>query len=337
MTESNATATPRPLWTDGPTVSAIGLGTWAIGGPSSAGDQPLGWGARYEPDEAIAVIQAAFHAGITLFDTSDAYGTGTAERLLGQGLSGHRDEVTIVSKWGNTIDEPRRQLTGQDSSPGYVRRALTASLRRLDMEHLDAYLLHLSGLPAAQAADLLGTLQQLVGEGLIRGYGWSTDDPELAASWIGQPDFRLLEFEANVVRNAPELVTLAETNALSALVRAPLGTGLLTGAHPAGSRIVDDADFRFVSPDWLHYFQQGYRNPELTRRLALVQDVLTARGHTLAQGALAWLWANSPRLLPIPGARTVAQVRENAATLTKGPLDAGQMAEIKDLLASPEP
>lgn len=337
MTNSNAANTTRALWTGGPTVSAIGLGTWAIGGPSSSGDQPLGWGSRHDPVEATAVIQAAFDVGITVFDTADAYGTGTAERLLGRALSGHRDEVAIVSKWGNTIDERGRQLIGQDASPGYVRRALEASLRRLDTDHLDAYLLHLSGLPAAQAADLLGTLQQLVDEGLIRSYGWSTDDPDLAASWVGQPGFRLLEFEANVVRNAPELVTIAETNSLCALVRGPLGTGLLTGAHPAGSRIVDKADFRFISPDWLNYFQHGYPNPELTRRLELVHDVLTARGHTLAQAALAWLWASSPALVPIPGARTVAQVRENAATLTKGPLDPSQMAQIQDLLASSVP
>ncbi len=329
-------STHRQLWADGPQVSAIGLGTWALGGPSRAGDQPLGWGRRYDRAEAAEVVRAALDAGITLFDTADAYGAGTAERLLGEVLARHREEVTVVSKWGNTIDETTRQLTGQDPTPGYLRTALEASLRRLRTDHLDLYLLHLSGLPAAQAADLLGTLQGLVTAGSIRGYGWSTDDPALAAAWAGQPGFRALEFEVNVVRDAPALIAVCEAHHLPALARGPLGTGLLTGAHPAGSRIIDEEDFRYRSPDWLPYFRHGHPDPHLAGRLDAVADVLTAGGRTLAQGALAWVWARSPRLVPIPGARTVAQVRENAATLHQGPLTPAQMREI-DALLTPSP
>lgn len=326
--------TNRQLWHEGPTVSTIGLGTWALGGPSSAGDQPLGWGNNYDPDEAAATVAAAFDAGITLFDTADAYGAGTAERLLGTVLAGHRDEITLVSKWGNTIDERARTLTGQDDSPGYVRTALHASLRRLDTDHLDLYLLHLSGLPTARGADLLGTLQDMVAEGLIRGYGWSTDDPGLGAAWIDQPDFRALEFEVNVVRDAPELIDLCQAQDLAALARGPLGTGLLTGAYPLGSRITDEADFRYRSPDWLNYFRDGRPDPVMSRRLHAVTDVLTDGGRTLAQGALAWLLARSPALLPIPGAHTVAQVRENAATMQQRSLTPDHMRRIDELLTA---
>ncbi len=332
---TTTTSTHRELWAGGPVTSALGLGTWALGGPSTAGDQPLGWGSAYDPEEAAAVVRAAFDAGITLFDTADAYGAGTAERLLGEVLAGRREEVVLVSKWGNTIDERARALTGQDAGPAYVRTALQASLRRLRTDHLDLYLLHLSDLPVAEAADLLAALEGLVAEGLVRGYGWSTDDPGLAASWAGQPGFRAVEFEVNVVRDAPEMIALAEAHHLPALARGPLGTGLLTGAHPVGSRIVDEGDFRYRSPDWLHYFHDGRPDPELTRRLEAVTDVLTAGGRTLAQGALAWLWARSPVLIPIPGARTTAQVRENAATLHQGPLTPGQVREVDDLLTVP--
>jgi aryl-alcohol dehydrogenase-like predicted oxidoreductase len=156
------------------------------------------------------VLGAAFDAGVTLFDTADAYGCGTAERLIGENLSHHRDEITIVSKWGYMVNEDTRQLEGSNAAPAYINRALEASLRRLCTDHLDLYLLHLSDLPIDQANNLLGTLADLVKAGKIRGYGWSTDDPMRAAAWVGQPAFAALEFEINVVRDAPELVELCD-------------------------------------------------------------------------------------------------------------------------------
>ncbi len=313
------------------TAGRLGLGTWALGGPAFAGEQPVGWGGAYDRPEAAAVLRAAFDAGITLFDTSDAYGAGTAERLLGEVFGDRRDAVTLVSKWGNVVDEERKQLTGTDASPGYVRTALEASLRRLRTDHLDLYLLHLSGLPAAQAAELLGTLQDLVREGRIRAYGWSTDDPGLAASWVGQPGFAGLEFEINVVRDAPDLVAICDAHGVPGLARGPLGTGLLTGSYRAGSQITDEQDFRRRSPDWLHYFRDGRPAPELLERLDAVSEVLRSGGRTLAQGALAWVWARSPNLVPIPGARTLAQVTDNAGALRHGPLTPEQVRQIEEL------
>ncbi|MDX2542806.1 aldo/keto reductase [Streptomyces sp. WI04-05B] len=327
----------RTLVADGPEVSALGLGTWALGGPSAAGDQPLGWGERFDRAEAADVFRAAYDSGITLYDTADAYGTGTAERLIGETLSGKpdkRDRINLVSKWGNTIDEEARQLTGQNATPGYVRQALEASLGRLRTDYLDLYLLHLSGLPVAEAEELLGTLQDLVKEGSIRAYGWSTDEPELAAAWVGRPGFGGLEFEINVVHDAPALVQLCETHGIPGLARGPLGTGLLTGAHPMGSLITDEQDFRRRSPDWLNYFKDGAPVRELAEALESVRHILTSEGRTLAQGSLAWLWARSPALLPVPGARTVAQVRENAGALEHGPLTPDQMREIDGLLGT---
>ena len=324
----------RQLGTNGPVVSALGMGTWGIGGPSSAGSQPLGWGGQYDREAAGHVLAAAFDSGITLFDTADAYGCGTAEQLIGENLAQHRDEITLVSKWGNVINEETRQLEGTNSTPAYVHNALDASLRRLRTDHLDLYLLHLSGLPVAEANDLVGTLVDLVDAGKIGGYGWSTDDPALATAWIGQPGFTAIEFEINVVRDAPELVELCEHRGLAALARGPLGTGLLTGKYSGDRRIEDPEDFRYASPEWLNYFHNGQPVERYASRLAVLTEILTANGRTLAQGALAWLWARSPNLIPIPGARTVEQVRENAAAMHHGPLDPGEMTAIHDTIAS---
>ena len=325
----------RRLGTDGPIVSAIGMGTWALGGPTSAGDQPVGWGRDYDKRQAADVLSASFDAGITLFDTADAYGCGTSERLIGETLGSHRDEIAIVSKWGNLIDEDTRQIVGTDASPAYIRTALDASLRRLRTSHLDLYLLHLSGLPVAEAQEMLGTLQDLVTEGKIRAYGWSTDEPELAAAWTCQPGFGAIEFEVNVVRDAPELVAICDERNLPGLCRGPLGTGLLSGKYGVGSQIEDTEDFRRVSPEWLNYFQNGRPVERYADRLRAVSDILTARGRTTAQGALCWLLARSPNLIPIPGARTVEQARANAAAIEHGPLTEEEMGAVHDALASP--
>ena len=308
----------RLLSTNGPSVSAIGMGTWATGGPSSVGDQPLGWGSSWTRDGAATVLRVAFDAGITVFDTADAYGAGTAERLIGETLHAVRDQVAIVTKWGNIVDEPNRQLVGVDSSPTYVRAAIDASLARLRTDYVDLYLLHLSELPTNEAADVLGVLQDLVAEGKIGAYGWSTDDPALAAAWVGQPGFGAIEFEANVVNDAPDLVIICDDHDLAGLVRGPLGTGLLGGGHPAGSQITDVDDFRFRSPDWLNYFENGHPVDRYIRRLDAIGDVLTGRGRTLAQGALCWLLARSPHLIPIPGARTVEQARRTPTPSSTG-------------------
>ena len=325
----------RRLGPDGPLTSAIGMGTWALGGPTSAGGQPVGWGRSDDRAQAAAALRAAFDGGITLFDTADAYGCGTSERLIGEALGSRRDEITLVSKWGNVIDEETRQIVGSNASPAYIRTALEASLRRLRTDHLDLYMLHLSGLPVAEANEMLATLQDLVAEGKIGAYGWSTDEPDLAAAWVGQPGFGAIEFEINVVRDAPDLVALCDEHALPGLCRGPLGTGLLSGKYGAGSQIQDMDDFRRVSPQWLNYFQDGRPVEQYATRLRAVTDILTSSGRTVAQGALAWLLARSQNLIPIPGARTVLQAKENAGAMAHGPLNSEEMAAIWKALASP--
>jgi aryl-alcohol dehydrogenase-like predicted oxidoreductase len=115
-------------------------------------------------------------------------------------------------------------------------------------------------------------------------------------------------------------------------VRGPPGTGLLTGAHPRGSQITDDQDVRRISPPWLNYFRDGHPDERYISRLEPIVDILTGNGRTMAQGALSWLLARSPHLIPIPGARTVAQALENAAATEKGPLTDDEMNAIDQVL-----
>ncbi|MFI1399216.1 aldo/keto reductase [Streptomyces sp. NPDC020681] len=317
----------------GITVSALGLGCWAIGGEwQDVEGNALGWGA-VDDAESVAAIHRALDLGVTFFDTADTYGAGHSERVLGRALAGRRDEVVVATKWGNRFDPDTRTLTGADATPGYVRQALTGSLARLGTDHIDLYQLHLSDAPLAQAAELRDVCEELVTEGLIRGYAWSTDDPERAALFAEGPHCVAVQHACNVLQDAPELLDLCERRGLAGVNRSPLAMGLLTGKYGPGSRS-SSGDIRATPPVWLRWFGEGgVPAPEWMARVDAVRDVLTSDGRTLAQGALGWLWARSPQTVPIPGFRTVAQVEENAGALEHGPLRPEQLEEIDKLLS----
>ena len=324
----------RVLGRSGIKVSEVGFGCWAIGGPftdSASGGIPVGWREADEAESAAA-LRRAYELGITFFDTADVYGTGHSERVLGRALAGHRDEVVIATKFGNTFDAARRTMTGQDVSAAYIRRACEESLRRLGTDRIDLYQLHLGGLPIAQGQEAAGTLEDLAADGMIRSYGWSTDDPERAASFARGPHCGAVQHELNVLADAPVMLEVCDACDIASINRGPLGMGLLTGKYHAASRL-PAGDVRGPGgPSWMGYFTDGRPAPELLARLGAIREVLTSGGRTLAQGALGWLLARSPRTVPIPGIRTVAQAEQNAATLRLGPLPATAMAEIARLL-----
>jgi aryl-alcohol dehydrogenase-like predicted oxidoreductase len=322
-------STTRTLGRSGIRVSALGFGCWAIGGEwQDATGQPLGWG-KVDDEESVRAVHRALDLGITFFDTADTYGAGHSERVLGRALGRRRDEVVVATKWGNVFDEETRTLTGHDDSPAYVRRALTASLRRLGTDHVDLYQLHLSDADPGRAAELRDACEELVGEGLIRVYGWSTDDPARAAVFAEGPHCAAVQHTLNVLQDAPQLLDVAEKFDLAAVNRSPLAMGLL-GGRRAGA---EAGDIRSRPPAWLPGFGDGDgADPAWVERIEALRSVLTSDGRTLAQGALGWIWARSPRTVPIPGFRSVAQAEQNAGALAKGPLTAGQLAEIDRLL-----
>ncbi|WFE61154.1 aldo/keto reductase [Micromonospora sp. WMMD712] len=325
--------TTRTLGRSGIEVSALGMGCWAIGGPWAEGVQPLGWGA-VDDAESIRAVRRALEVGVTLFDTADTYGAGHGEQVLGRALAGRRDEAVIATKWGYTFDPATRQATGQDASPAYLRRAVADSLRRLGTDHIDLYQLHLGDLPVPRAQALFAACDDLVAEGLIRAYGWSTDRVDRADA-LGQ-GARLgtaVQHDLSVLRDTPDMLAVCDKYDLASINRGPLGMGLLTGKYAAGATLPRD-DVRGATATWLEWFRSGRPAPEWLRRVGAVRSALTADGRTLAQGALGWLWARSGRAVPIPGCRTVAQVEENAAALALGPLAPDHFAEVERRLAA---
>ncbi|MGP3910558.1 aldo/keto reductase [Nonomuraea sp. 10N515B] len=322
----------RHLGRSGIQVSAIGFGAWAIGGPFTARGKPAGWG-EVDDDVSVAAVHRALDLGITFFDTADVYGTGHSEEVLRRALAGRRDEVVIATKFGNTFDAASRNVTGHDVSPAYIRQACRASLERLGTDHIDLYQLHVGDAPLERADDMIATLEELVDDGLIRAYGWSTDDPERAAAFAKGPHCAAVQHELSVLRDAPAMLAVCDTHDLASVNRGPLAMGLLSGKYAPHSRLPMN-DVRGDSPAWMTFFRDGSPAPEFLAMLEAIRDILTSGGRTLVQGALGWLLARGGRTVPIPGIRTAAQTGENAGALRHGPLTAAEMAQIGELLAS---
>jgi aryl-alcohol dehydrogenase-like predicted oxidoreductase len=326
-----ATMARRTLGRSGIEVSPTGLGCWAIGGPFWDGVTPLGWG-EVDDEESIRAIHAALGLGINLFDTANVYGAGHSERVLGRALAGIRSRVVIATKFNAVFDEATRQVTGSDTSPEGIRLACEASLRRLNTDYIDLYQFHDNGFPPEKAEPVRETLERLVEAGKIRAYGWSTDFPDRVEVFAQGPKCAAVQLQLNVMDDNPPVIALCEKHDLAALNRGPLAMGLLTDKYAASTRLAADDVRGEKSPEWMKYFKDGKPNAEWLRKREAVRQILTSNGRSVAQGALAWLWARSPKTLPIPGFRTVKQVEENARAMQFGPLTSEQMRQIEALL-----
>lgn len=325
------TTLSRTLGRSGIEVSALGMGCWAIGGPFWSGDTPLGWG-EVDDNESIAAIHAALDHGVYFFDTANVYGAGHSERVLGQALAGRRDKVVIATKFSSLFDETTRQANGSDASPAGIRRACEESLRRLQTDVIDLYQFHDNGFPASRAQPVRDTLEALVQEGKIRAYGWSTDFPESAAFFATGEHCAAIQLELNVLDDNPAVIAICEKHNLAAINRGPLAMGLLTGKYSSVTGVSADDVRGEKSPEWMKYFKDGRPNPEFAKKIDAVREILTSGGRTLAQGAIAWLWARSDKTLPIPGFRKPAQVIENCRALEYGPLTREQFTEVEQIL-----
>jgi len=320
----------RVLGRSGISVSAMGMGCWAIGGPFWRGDTPAGWG-EVDDAESVRAVHACMDLGLNFFDTADVYGAGHSERVLGAALKGKRDQVVIATKFGNQFDEVSRQITGQDASPEYIVKACDASLKRLDTDYIDLLQFHTGGYAPDKADIVRDTLERLVADGKIRAYGWSTDNPDLARIFAEGPNCTAAQFQMNVLSDSPGMVAVCEEFDLGGINRGPLAMGLLTGKYKPDTKLGSDDVRGENSPDWMQYFKGGQPNPEWYARVDAVREILTSGGRSLVQGALAWLWSRSEVTLPIPGIRTVAQAQENCKAMDFGPLTTAQMDEINTL------
>ena len=315
-------------------VSALGLGCWAIGGPWTVDSQyPAGWG-EVNDAESIRAIQFAVDQGINFFDTAANYGAGHSERILGRALAGCRDQVVIATKFGYRVDENAKDVTHYgDPRTGdvasHLRQDCEDSLRRLNTEVIDLYQFHVGYYSPEKIGPILEVLEELVSEGKIRAYGWSTDNPESARRFSQGEHCAAIQHDLTVVSDAPELIRLCQKRNLASINRSPLGRGLLTGKYTRES-VFPENDIRSRED-----FKDRWIEPMLNN-LDAVQAVLTDHGRTLVQGALCWIWGRSPVTIPIPGFRNVTQLEENIAALDHGPLADEEMGAIDRLTAQTE-
>lgn len=310
----------------------IGMGCWAIGGSFWSGDVPVGYSGANDKDSKRA-IDAAWSAGIRVFDTSAVYGVGHSETLLGEVLSDRPDAI-IVSKFGHSFDTKTRQMTGPRFDAAYIRDSLEQSRKRLRRDQIDVLLLHLNDLSIEEAKPVFDTLEDLRSRGHVASYGWSTDFWDSLTAVANREGFTTVQHAMNLFFDAPSLSATTEAHGLIQLNRSPLAMGVLTGKFQDGRHVGND-DVRSNDPSWQGYFEGGVARSDYTHQLDAVKELITVGERTLAQGALCWLLAKSPHTLPLPGAKTAQQAEENAAALECGPLPASVMEEIETVLNRP--
>lgn len=312
-------------------VSALGMGCWAIGGPwtwaqPGRDPYPAGWG-NTDDDESIRAIHAALDLGVNFFDTAANYGAGHSEVILGRALKGRRDDIVIATKFGHIVNEQEKTVYGDpDLIIENVRTDLENSLRRLQTDFIDIYQLHEGDYSPELAPELQSVLEELVEAGKIRWYGWSTDLVDRAGIFAPGAHCTSIQFRLNAIYDNPEMRSVCAEFDLAGINKDPLNKGILTGKFTSTSTFPEN-DIRS---------RADFAGDEMSRRLKLVdelREILTSNGRTMAQGALAYIWALDERMVPIPGFKSVAQVRENAGALEFGPLTETQVREVQSLVA----
>ncbi len=311
-------------------VSPLGLGCYAIGGQFRVENgQPWGW-TGVDDKVSIRAIQQALDLGINLLDTAQAYGCGHSEAVIGRAIVGRRDRVILATKFGKRIDEERKQVLGSSIAPDDIRTSCEDSLRRLGTDYIDLFQWHESSGNIEDLPGLLETLNDLVAAGKIRYYGWSTDDPDRVRQMAANPNCLAVQHQLHLFvprERRQGMLALCDEFDLASINRSPLMMGILTGKFAA--------DTTFAEGDVRHSIGLNFKEGRLAERLKQVEairEVLTSEGRTMAQGALAWIWACSARTIPIPGFKDVKQVMENAGAMAHGPLGEAEMRQIEAIL-----
>ncbi len=319
----------KTLGNSGLQVSAVGLGTWAIGGEWLFDGNQAGWG-KVDDAESIRAIHAALDAGINLIDTAANYGTGHSEQIVGRAVRDRRAKVVIATKFGFNVDEAAKRVMYQtpDDILNNLPFECERSLRNLGLDVIDLYQFHMWDFPAERVTELLEKLEKLVEQDKIRTYGWSTDNVELSRLFAQGKHAVAIQHLANVLQPAAEMFAFTAQASLTSLIRSPLLMGFLSDKYNQSTQ--------FVATDVRQRRFPRERVAQIVENRVKIREILTSNGRTVAQGALAWLWAQGEQVVPIPGIRTEAQARENAAAMQFGPLAAEQLAQIEQLLARKE-
>jgi aryl-alcohol dehydrogenase-like predicted oxidoreductase len=313
----------RTLGRSGTEISPMGMGTWAMGGPTTHGGLQSGWG-EVDDDKSMAALERGMDLGITFIDTADVYGTGHSERLVGHVIADRRDEVIVATKFGFEYDEMKREIWGGRGDRDYVMEACDRSLERLGIDTIDLYQFHLGGYDG-DAEETRDALEQLVDEGKIRWYGWSTDVPENARVFAEGDHCCAVQQSLSVLGGNWQTLRVCHEENLASINRGPLVKGLLTGKFDRESTFGDRDNRR-------RWDLKDGSQAEQLEMFEQIREVLTSGGRTAAQGALCWIWGLSDRTVPIPGVKTPEQAEENARAMEHGPLSEEEMARIDEIL-----
>ena len=290
----------RTLGRSGLEVSALGFGCMGIN---------FGLGQGLGRDEGIAIIRAAVDRGVTFFDTAEAYGPYTNEEIVGAALAPVRDRVVIATKFGFKFEGGKQ--TGVDSRPKHVREVAEASLTRLGTDRIDLLYQHRVD-PEVPIEDVAGAVKDLIAEGKVRAFGLSEAGVQTIRRAHAVQPVAALQSEYSLWWREPEreILPALEELGIGFVPFSPLGKGFLTGKIDA-STTFDSTDFRNIVP----------RFSEENRRanLAFVEWLKTFAARkqaTPAQIALAWLIAQKPWIVPIPGTTKLHRLEENVGALS---------------------
>ena len=292
-------------------VSAIGLGTWNIGGQ---------WG-EVDDRTALATIWRAYECGVNFFDTADAYGEppGRSEELLGKALQGIRHEVFIATKVGNWARRHGHPLPY--TSPLHIIVCCHASLYRLRTDYIDLYQCHIGNPTDAEIDVFLEAFERLKEQGKIRAYGISTNSADALMRFNKHGTCATCQLDYSILNRAPErdLLPYCQENDIGVIVRGPLAMGVLSGKFTPDTVFTDD-----VRRSW----NEGERRERFLRRLEIVERLrfLERDGRTMAQAALQFVLSHPAVSCAIPGAKSPQQAEANASagdeTLTEEELKA---------------
>ena len=299
----------RKLGKKGLEVSAIGLGCMGLSS---------GYGPATDKPAAIALIRAAVERGVTLFDTAEVYGPFKNEELVGEALAPVRDQVIIATKFGFRIDPATGKESGLDSRPDHIREVADASLRRLRTDHIDLFYQHRVD-PAVPIEDVAGTVRELIKAGKVRHFGLSEAGVKTIRRAHAVQPVAALQSEYSLWWREPEaeILPLLQELGIGFVPFSPLGRGFLTGAIDQQTTFAP-GDFRNLVPR----FSQEARKANL-ELVDVLGTMAAAKGATTAQVALAWLLAQKPWVVPIPGTTKLHRLEENlgAARLELTPDD----------------
>jgi aryl-alcohol dehydrogenase-like predicted oxidoreductase len=295
MSDGGAKRERRRIGRNGPEVWGIGLGCMSLSGTYGTSDDAA----------AVPFLQQAIDLGVDFLDTSDAYGLGQNEELVGRALKGRRDKVVLATKFGQ-----RRETGGVDGRPEYVQEACEASLKRLGIDVIDVYFQHRVD-PNVPVEDTVGAMGRLVEQGKVRFLGLCEARPERIRRAHAVHPLAAVQSEYSLLYREVADETRAATRDLgiSFVAYAPLGRSLLAGVIP---------DFGNLAPGDTRARHPRFEGDNFEKNRALVERVEAIAADKrcmVGQLSLAWLLAQGPDVIPIPGTKRIERVRENLAAL----------------------